>query len=104
MITLNFKRGDTFIVQGQVTVNDAAQSLTGWTVASQVRNGTSLLTTLTVTWVNQAGGIYQLSAAPNATASWPIKMLSCDIQYTSPSGQVISTETFGINCQADVTQ
>lgn len=91
-------------MQGQVTVNDAAQSLTGWTVASQVRNGTSLLTTLTVTWVNQAGGIYQLSAAPNATASWPIKMLSCDIQYTSPSGQVISTETFGINCQADVTQ
>lgn len=104
MITLNFKRGDTFIVQGAVTVSDLAQSLSGWTIASQVRNGSALLTSLTVTWVNQANGTYQLSAAPAATVNWPIKLLSCDIQYTSPSGQVISTDTFGINCQADVTQ
>lgn len=104
MITLNFKRGDTFTVQGQVTVNDVAQDLTGWSVQSQVRNGTALLTQLTVTWVDQPGGVYLLSATPAATAAWPVKTLSCDIQYTSPAGQVTSTETFAINCQADVTQ
>lgn len=104
MITLNFKRGDTFVLQGQVTVADAAQNLSGWTVASQVRNGSTLLTTLSVSWVDQAQGIYRLTGLPASTAAWPVKMLACDIQYTSPAGQVISTETFGINCIADITQ
>lgn len=104
MITLNFKRGDTFLLQGQVTVADAAQNLTGWTVASQVRNGAVLLTTLTVSWVDQPQGIYRLTGLPAATSTWPVKTLACDIQYTSPTGQVISTETFAINCIADITQ
>lgn len=104
MITLSFKRGDTFIVQGQATVNDVAQNLTGWTIASQVRNGSSLLSTLTLTWIDQSTGVYKLTALPAATATWPTKMLACDIQYTTAAGQVISTETFGINCLADVTQ
>lgn len=104
MITVDFKRGDTFLLQGQVTVGDAAQSLTGWTVAAQVRNGTVLLHALVLTWLNQATGLYQLSRPAADTATWPTKLLVCDIQYTSPTGQVISTETFGINCIADVTQ
>ncbi|TXH14731.1 MAG: hypothetical protein E6R03_08635 [Hyphomicrobiaceae bacterium] len=104
MITLDFKRGDTFLLQAVGTVDDVGQDMTNWSVAAQVRNGSSLLHNLTLTWVDRPNGIYQLSCAPVNTATWPVKLLVCDIQYTTASGQVISTETFGINNIADVTQ
>jgi hypothetical protein len=104
MITLDFKRGDTFLLTGEGTVADVAEDMTGWTVASQVRNGSTLLHNLTLTWVDRPNGKYQLSCPPVNTATWPAKLLVCDIQYTTDTGQVISTETFGINCIADVTQ
>lgn len=101
-VTIPFKRGDTFLVEGSVSDNAVPVDLTGWTIRSQVRNGEALVADLGVTITNAAAGQYQLTK--NDTTSWPVKDLSCDIEYTTDSGQIVSTETFTISCKADVTR
>jgi len=107
MITVPFKRGDWFVAACTYAdkVDESTTTpidLTGWTVASQVRYKGTLVSALTVTVTDAAAGAFQLEA--QSTQDWPAKELACDIQYTAPSGQVMSTETFAINCVADETQ
>ena len=101
-VSVPFKRGDTFLVRGTVTNNNVVQDLTGWTLRSQIRDGNTLVADLLVTYVDRINGIYELSKS--VTTTWPAKTLSCDIEYTMSSGQILSTETFSIACAADITR
>ena len=98
---ITIKRGDTFAVQGTVS-GLGANGLTNWTIKSQVRMGRSLVCNLVVTIINAITGIYQLTYTN--TAAWPTTILQADIKYTTDTGQVISTETFEIECKAGVTE
>ena len=82
---------------------NAPEPMTGWSVASQVRDGETgtLIASLIVTWTNQANGEYNLKMA---TSGWPRKKLRWDIQYTDPAGVVASTETKILDMQDDVTE
>lgn len=97
-----FKRGDTFLLEGTVTQNSTPQDITGWTIRSQVRNGPVLIAALTVNYLDRALGKYQLRF--DNTSNWPVRSLQCDIEYTTSSGQVVSSETFDIEVAADITQ
>lgn len=99
---LNFKRGDTFLIEAQLADNGIPTDLTNWTIRSQVRRNSQLIDTLDVTIVDAATGRYTLSSS-GATTAWPIAVLESDIEYTSPNGQIVSTETYSINCVKDVT-
>lgn len=108
MVTLNMKRGDTFRYRAQATVSDGlippAQiplDLTGFLIKAQVRKGTELIAELVVTRTNDILGEYMLSLAD--TTLWPVKTLVCDIQYTTDDLQIISTETFEIAVEKDIT-
>lgn len=94
---LNFKRGDTFILDAT-----ASMDITGWNIKSQVRKGRELIADLVVTIIDAPNGAYSLFM--DDTTDWPDGRLFCDIQYTTDSGQVISTETFTIEVHRDVTQ
>lgn len=97
-----FKRGDTFLLEGTVTQNSTPQDITGWTIRSQVRNGPVLVAALVVSYVDRTLGKYQLRF--NNTANWPVRTLQCDIEYTTSSGQIVSSETFDIEVAADITR
>lgn len=97
------KRGDTFIVEAALTQNGEPQDLTGWSIRSQVRRGNKLVAELAVEYADRPTGVYRLSA-PEGTAEWPVDMLRSDIEYTMPSGQIASTETFEFECVEDVTR
>lgn len=97
-----FKRGDTFLLEGTVTQNSTPQNITGWSIRSQVRNGEALISDLVVEYVDRTIGKYRLRK--DDTTAWPAKVLTCDIEYTTDSGQVVSTETFEIEVKADVTR
>ena len=97
------KRGDTFIVEAALTQSGDPQDLAGWSIRSQVRRGNKLVADLAVEYVNRAQGVYRLSA-PDGTADWPVDTLRSDIEYTMPSGQIASTETFEFECVEDVTR
>ena len=98
---ITIKRGDTFAVQGTVS-GLGAGGLTDWTIKAQVKMGRSLICTLGVTIIDVVNGIYQLTYTN--TASWPTTILQSDIKYTTNTGQVISTETFEIECRSGVTE
>jgi hypothetical protein len=115
---VTFKRGDYFAL----SIEALMQDLTGWTVRSQVRRGSTLVHELTVEdWTPAPGGSsFQLVALTpsvslpgvdmskpgvlGATDDWPVGELLCDIEYTGPTGVIISTETFTIECVADITR
>lgn len=103
-VAVPFKRGDTFLLEGVVSINSVAQDITGWTIRAQVRNGAILVEALTVEYTDRSAGKFRLRANPVATELWPVKELDCDIEYTLASGQVVSTETFKVNVKADVTR
>lgn len=101
-MSVQIKRGDTFLVEGVVTTDGVAQDLTGWSVRCHVRRGSTLVQDLEVQWTNRAAGVYRLHCAD--TTAWPVGVLTSDIEYTTQSGQIASTETFEIEVIKDETR
>lgn len=99
-------RGDTFSLAGEVTVtvNGVRQlDLTGWTGASQVRNSLDeLIADITFTWVDASLSLVSLTFL-GSTANWPIGKVYTDIQFTSPAGDIISTQRTALAVARDVT-
>lgn len=105
--SINFKRGDTFSLL--CTRQDSAGApvnLTGYTITSTARVGTSFSDILTVTITSAAAGQFTLSETAANTANWPISsdasIMYCDVQFVF-SGVVKSSETFIINVIEDIT-
>jgi hypothetical protein len=105
--SINFKRGDTFSLT--CTRKDGSGSpinLTGYTITSTAKVGTSFSDVLTVTIINAAAGIFTLTETAANTATWPISsdasIMYCDVQFVL-SGVVKSSETFIINVIEDIT-
>jgi hypothetical protein len=121
MSTIDWKRGDSFLVEElgmlkpdpdgtlKMIVNGeevpaSALDMTGWAVASQIRRKDSdeLVCDLEFAWVNQVQGSYRLQAKD--TSAWPLAMLSWDVQFTNPDGFISSSETMFIRCKKDQTR
>lgn len=100
---LNFKRGDTFLVEATLTNGGTPVDITGWTIRSQIRRNNQLIAALTVTITDAEAGKYTLESS-GSTSSWPVAQLRTDIEYTTDTGQIVSTETYYINCVEDITQ
>jgi hypothetical protein len=96
------KRGDTWHKRCTFLDDEShPQSLSGYTIRSQVRTlSGDLVTALTVNITDAINGEFELGPQ---SANWPISILECDIEYTI-SGVVFSTETFYIDVRQDVTQ
>jgi len=104
--TANFKRGDTFSLKCTWKVDGTPTSITGLTIASQVRSASgALIATLNVVPENQTThpGAYALVAANPDTSRWPLGDAYCDIQIDD-QGIDRSSETFIIPVIEDVTK
>lgn len=88
---VRIKQGSHFVYDAAVQDNGAPVDMTLWSVASQIRDGETLIADLTLTWVDRAQGKFRLSFAE--TASWPLKKLKWDIKYTTNTGQITHTDT-----------
>lgn len=105
MVILKLKQGETFTLNGQYCEDDGItpKSLTGVTLASQIRNNkNSLIAALDVTVTDLTAGTY-LITAPSGTLFWPIGTLYMDIKETV-GGTVLITETVTIMVQNAMTQ
>lgn len=99
---IEIKRGDTFLVLGDVAINGVPEPITGWGIRSQVRDRKDvLLADVQVTVTDVGLGKYTLRH--DDTTAWPVGMNYCDVEYTTDAGQVISTETFEILVKKDIT-
>lgn len=102
-----FKRGDTFDVSGPVAVGEnetALTDLTGWQASSQVRSvpNNELIADLQLEWLQFSPPLLRLRAT--STSSWPIGRAQIDIEFTSPAGDKVSTDTQSFEVVQDVTQ
>ena len=98
---ITIKNGDTFAVQASVSGVTVDNGIDKWQIKSQVRKPKTLelVAELSVNVVDYA--TYQLLCAN--TDNWPAGILYCDIQYTTSSGQKVSTETFNVNVIQGIT-
>lgn len=106
-VRIDIKRGDTYSRDFQL-FSDYAQNitfnLTGYTIRSQIRSTSgALISTCTCTITNAAAGAFRVVAGSVVTAAWPLGDLLTDIELTSASGHVTSTETHTINVIKDET-
>jgi hypothetical protein len=102
------KKGDTWSLTATADVRDLVTGnkadLTGWTIASQLRAADSgtLITDFVCTLVDPVAQTFTHAAA--TTAAWPEGLAVLDVQFTSPGGQTVSTDTQTIRIVPDVTQ
>lgn len=102
MLSINFKRGDTFELPGQYLVDKVAAALPPG-IRSQLRDASGeLVAELTVSRVDEAGGLYTLTFG-DTTAWKPGRPLYGDVQFTGATGKIISMNTYMVNVIADVT-
>jgi hypothetical protein len=101
MVTIPHKRGDTFNITCSV-IRDFGDQLT--LVRAHVKNRNTLVEALTFTELTPTVDdyIYKLSATATQTALWPVRDLTCDIEYQI-GANIASTETFIIRLMQDET-
>ena len=99
----NFKRGDTMLLTVTYKVNGIASDISTIDIASQIRNQSGLLiASMVVTKLPEAGQ-FTLAPTNSDTSNWPLGNLLCDIEFTQ-SGNIRSTETFGIVVVEEITK
>lgn len=100
------KRGDTLALSGNagLTLNGAAVTdYSGWAAACQLRTiAGTLVADLSASIA--ANGLLVISAPAAATALWPLGAHELDIQFTAPTGEVISSGTATLVVAKDITR
>ena len=100
----NFKRGDTMLLTVTYKVDGIPTSISTIDIASQIRTqyGT-LIDSMIVTKSGSSTGVFTLAPSDSDTSAWPLGNLLCDIEFTQ-SGNIRSTETFGIVVVEEITK
>jgi len=105
---VGFTRGDTFYYAGPVSakVNGVdTTDLTGWTARSQIRTDKGvLIDDLVLVWLAQAPVAAISIEGSGPTVDWPLGDAVIDIEFTDPSGRIVSTNRQTIKITLDVTR
>lgn len=77
--------------------------LTAYAITSELRWGTSLVTTLVVTKANQGTSPGGFTLSSPSTSAWPTASLSCDLKFIDGAGMVQHSDTFVMQVEPAVT-
>jgi len=103
-MAVSVKQGDTLeLLCVRRDNSDNPVSLSSTSVKSQMIKGSNPLVDLTVTVTDSANGEFTLSKTAAETDVLEIGQYQCDIQFTTDSGVVTSTNTFTITIVEDIT-
>lgn len=102
MLTINFKAGNTFRLDGTYQPDGAIEPLPAG-IRAQLRDSSDVLVAeLTVTRVDEQGGKYTLTFG--STDAWvPGRLLYGDVLFTDSTGAEESTVTFMVNVVKAIT-
>jgi len=98
-VTITFKRGDTIRIPGQLSDADGLLDLTGYDLACWAVGGTSTVV-LTIA-AGVALGSFEITAAD--TSGWTLGAYALDIRYGPTGGDSLSTATFSILIEREIT-
>lgn len=102
-MTYTHKIGATLELAGHLTLDGAAQDMSGWSAAAQMR-GPAGLVDLAVVWLNAGVGQLLLGAAASDQASWQPGRYAVDVRLTSPDGVVLISDSAQVVLVEAVTQ
>lgn len=104
---MDFRRGDTFLFAGPVSIKingTVTTDLTGWAARSQIRTTTGkLVAELDVEWLDYSPAALSLRS-PDPTTEWPLGPARIDVQFTAPTGEIVSTPCQQFEIKLDVTR
>jgi hypothetical protein len=104
-MAITHKRGDTFEVVVNFTLNEQAQNLFGWQVRAQIRAANkALLKELEVIMIDETNGVFSLNCPAEETRDWTPAPYQCDIEFINPLGFVVSSDTFPVTVVRDITR
>ena len=103
MATVTHKQGDTLEWVITLTENESTVDITDWSIRAHIRQNDTLISALVVTLTDSPNGVFVLSATAAQTDTWSAGSHSCDIEFTDSSGEVFSTETFGVSILEDIS-
>lgn len=78
--------------------------ITGWTITSSIKVGGRPVDDLVVTFTNPTGGTFNLSKGYEFTEDWRARMHHVDVQFDRPGIGRVSSETFYVDVEEDVTE
>jgi hypothetical protein len=81
--------GATFSLVGGLQQDGSPADFTGWSLSANMfdQGGTTLISPLSVTWVDITQGLLTLSAA--STDSWPACKARIDCKLVTPQGDIV---------------
>lgn len=83
---LTLRRGDTFVANAEFAVNSVPQDMTGWTLQATMQFANCTPVDLTVSWVNQAGGVAQVRLPHEDTEKLEVGDHELRVRAISPTG------------------
>jgi|DEB0MinimDraft_6_1074348.scaffolds.fasta_scaffold58930_2 hypothetical protein len=102
-VALSHKRGDTLEFICTLSENSVVQDITSWTITCDLKREDVLTQELTVTKTDPTNGQFTISATAAQTANWQIGQHQADIEFIDTASFVVSTETFIVNVEKDIT-
>lgn len=104
---MKIKQEDTFDVTGFVSGEAdgvGIDDFTGYVAKSQIRHkdGT-LIAELTCEWIDATARLLRMYF-DGSTIGWQVGLHEIDIQFTTPDGKIVSTETAKITVEKDITR
>lgn len=97
MRCIEIKKGASFVVQVQASLNKQVTNIAGWTIRSCIFFGDELVEELVPTVTDEATGRFSLTALDSS--AWPEGTLTLDIQYLLPGGFKHRTPDLAIHCK-----
>jgi len=83
---LTLRRGDTFVANAEFAVNGVAQDMTGWTLEATLQFSNCAPVELSVSWVNQIGGVAQVRLSHEDTDDLHVGDHDLRVRAINPSG------------------
>ena len=105
-ISMKFKRGDTFKRDVQLTDSNNDNlpiPITDWDIRCQLRYGNVLAADVNVEITDAAAGEFTLSMASILTETLNPRTYHCDVEFYLPDVSKVSSQTFHIIVEKDVT-
>lgn len=107
MATMKFKQGDTWQFVGYAGILNPAGDvidITGWTIASQMRNKFSNAKICDFVCTLSSGPLQQFTHTLSDTSIFTPGVYEIDVQFTSPAGVKVSWPTSDVIVEKDITQ
>ena len=97
-MSITIRQGDSWSYTASVSIqnNGVPASTVGWVITSKLMDGTRISLVFDTGWIDASVGSFYHKAAASLTAKLPVGKYRFNVKFTSPSGEVISSDPVNV--------